>query len=172
MYVDVTGTMHVKGTDGVGASGTTSNIPMGVKEVLEEHKLNAVFATKYFTFYKDALVIRHSNDFLTSWSIGGIIFLNHNLDAYSYEYRANYLKHEYGHILQEKLIGIDDYILYIALPSALFNLISRGKNPVGKFIHENYYNPPWEYTADIIGNVDRQHAEYAFSAALAYFASF
>lgn len=98
--------------------------------------------------------------------------MNHNLDVGSYEYRKNYLNHEYGHILQERLMGSVGYLLKICLPSMLFNLISRGENSVGKFVQKNYYNLPWEYSADVLGSVKRQHTEQASGIAIAYFVLF
>ena len=151
LYVDITGMMHVKGTD---ACGTSS-----FDEVFE------VYSSEKYSYYKGVLVVRHNIDFLTSWSYGGIIFLNHNLDAKSYDYKKQYLNHEYGHILQEKRLGTIKYAFAVAVPSTVYNLLSRSSQT----LRENYYNMPWEYDADLRGKVDRTHKQWAFKAYFVYF---
>jgi RHS repeat-associated protein len=117
-----------------------------------------VYKSQYFSSYNGTLVIRHSISGLDSWSIGGIIFLNHNRDDYSYNYRQDLLNHEYGHILQEKELGTLKYFFAIAIPSVTFNLLSDYSD----FLKNNYYNMPWEYDADMRGGVSRpQHNKYA-----------
>ena len=63
---------------------------------------------------------------------------------------ANLLPHEWGHTRQFRLLGIGDYFNMIAIPSVITNLISRTR-PV------DYYNMPWEITADMFGGVSRSN---------------
>jgi len=52
------------------------------------------------------------------------------------------IRHEYGHTIQLKQLGIVKYALCIGIPS----LFEWGSDP-------EYYRRPWEITADIYGNV-------------------
>ena len=106
---------------------------------------NVALNSKVFSFYKGESVIRHSSNDLTSWQIFGNIFLNTSetkrpdgLDA---------LNHEFGHGIQEKLLGPMGYIFKIAIPSVIACIC----NP-NNFI---YYSLPWERTADFFGGVNR-----------------
>ena len=130
--------------------------------------VEVTYSSNYFSSYEDTLVIRHSSDLLTSWSIGGTIFLNHDLDDKTSAVKTNMLRHEYGHILQERKYGKTKYLLIVAVPSVTYNLISRGNEAASN----NYYNMPWEYDADIRGNVNRPHAEWAQPFSAVYFGVF
>lgn len=74
------------------------------------------------------------------------MFINSNLDV-SYLSRQT-VKHEYGHIVQEKILGFYSYVKKIAIPSiaGFFTLKDQSK----------YYLQPWERTADILGGVNRE----------------
>ena len=118
----------------------------------------SVYDSHYFAFYKGTLVLRHSSDFLTSWSIGGMIFLNRNNDKIKDDkWKTNLLKHEFGHILQERDLGVEKYITDVAIPSVIINLISRKS----KIIDKNYHNFAWEYDADIRGGASFNHSSWA-----------
>ena len=109
--------------------------------------------------YKGHLVIQHSSKHVTSWALGGVIFLNR-------EYKTETsLQHEYGHILQEQYLGAANYINYVFVPSALYNLFSRFNDN----LHNNYYNMPWEYDADIRGQAERNHDDWAEVLSELYF---
>lgn len=56
------------------------------------------------------------------------------------------IKHEYGHLVQEKKYGELFYIIYVAIPS----ITHRESDPI------KYYSYPWEYGADIYGGVQGQ----------------
>ncbi len=96
------------------------------------------------SFYRGMPVIRFSSDFLSSFQVGGIIFFEHGSSKKS-------LKHESGHGIQEAILGVPRYLIHIALPSVIANLIGRNNNKVNNF----YYNFPWEHTADWFGGVER-----------------
>ena len=119
-----------------------------------------VLNTEDYAFYKGALVVRHSSDFLTSWSLFGVIFLNRSV------HDGETLKHEYGHYLQEKQYGTVKYITAIFIPSTVYNGFSR-LSPV---LNYNYYNMPWEYDADKRGGVNREHASWTAEFAAGYYA--
>ena len=116
-----------------------------------------VYSSNFFSAYKGALVVRHSSDFLTSWSIFRTVFLNHNMDKKSLLKKKQALDHEYGHFLQEQEMGTVAYFFDVGIPSIIYNLISRSN----KVVRLNYYNMPWEYDADMRGGVIRKHAEWA-----------
>ena len=119
--------------------------------------IEAVFAAEYFAFYKGTPVIRINSSNGGSFAIMGFIFLNHSYDKYDYVTQEQLLNHEYGHILQQKELGHDKYIIAVAIPSVTFFSL-QGNND---WIVENYYNLPWEYDADIRGGVVRDHARWA-----------
>ena len=70
-------------------------------------------------------------------------------DDYQYdETGINTLKHEYGHKLHMDDIGVVNYLLTTAIPS----LIGAGLSNAG-IIDVDYYSLPWEYVANMYGNV-------------------
>ena len=96
------------------------------------------------SFYKGVPVFRH-NFFGSSASIFGMIFL-HRTDGDEYT-----IRHEWGHIAQAILMGQKQFLIYIALPSVITNIISR----YSKTVNDMYYSFPWERSADFLGGVDR-----------------
>lgn len=122
-----------------------------------------VYNAYFFSAYNGTLVIRHTSSFLTSWAIGETIFLNHSNDSLSS--RVDTLKHEFGHVLQEKSFGTLQYLFSVFIPSVTYNLLSRGSVSM----NANYYNMPWEYDADKRGNADRNHAWWAAGVSELYF---
>lgn len=59
------------------------------------------------------------------------------------------LRHEYGHTKQLDKLGIVKYTAFIFIPSAS----TDGLDP-------NYYNYPWEVTADKYGEVNSRNAKW------------
>lgn len=98
--------------------------------------------SQVLSFYKGRLVIRHS--FIDAYfAIGGTIFL------YSHTYYdTNDLNHEYGHTIQENLLG-PLYITSIDIPSVLYYTFGSGM----------YYSQPWEHSADMFGGANRGNYE-------------
>ena len=125
-----------------------------------------VLGAKFAAFYKGTLVIWHSIPLLTSWASCGVIFLNNNIRDSISSYQEQTLRHEYGHILQEKEMGSLMYGLTVFIPSVAGNVMYRidRDQPIG------YYDLPWEYDADIRGNVNREHSWTARYLANYYFA--
>ena len=124
--------------------------------------IDKVYHSNHFSSYNGTLVIRHSIDGLGSWAIFGTIFLSHDEDGLVDDgketERENTLKHEYGHILQEKEFGTGRYLFEIALPSVIFCALYNKSD----FIKNNYYNLPWEHDADRrMGIVREGHKAWA-----------
>ncbi len=96
-----------------------------------------VLRSHCFSAYKGVLVLRLN--IRRSFSFG-LIGLGRNVS--SLPYAEEELRHEYGHFLQLKKMGIVRYIMYIARPSV--KIWGKGY----------YYLQPWERDADIRAGVD------------------
>ena len=120
-----------------------------------------VLEAEHFAFYKGALVVYHSSEYLTSWAWGGVIFLNRD------SRNKTTLAHEYGHILREREYGTVKYTFSVFLPSSIYNIASRYNST----LYNNYYNMPWEYDAEVNGEVNRayNYAEWAPDIRECYF---
>lgn len=117
-----------------------------VKDIKNYDKANeseqTVFSASYFSCYKGTFVIKAN--FRSSFSFGFIALCTR-------QQNENTLKHEYGHRLQLKNIGLYRYIRDVAIPSVkAFNLNRKNK------LLFDYYGSPWESEADVLGGVDRQ----------------
>jgi len=97
----------------------------------------AVLEAENFAFYKGRLVIRTNGNRSGSF---GILFITRETN--SRPDAEDVIRHEYGHTIQLKQLGIVKYALCIGIPS----LFEWGSDP-------EYYRRPWEITADIYGNV-------------------
>ena len=99
----------------------------------------AVLEAEYFAFYKGQLVIKQNWAFTDGRSFSfGIMFLHEN------ENTGDIVKHEWGHYVQLWGLGLEGYIVNVAIPSVL----SDGLDPY-------YFSNPWERSADFFGGVDR-----------------
>ena len=78
----------------------------------------------------------------SSFAFGNTIFLQRGADE-------ELLKHEFGHIMQERFLGTPLYLLLIGLPSVLSFT----------FANDLHYRMPWERWADqlIRDNIDPDH---------------
>ena len=103
---------------------------------------NVVFDANYFSFYKGSLVIKHQTN-LSSFGVFGIIFLHVN------HTEEDDLNHEWGHNIQEKILGSPLYMIRIAIPSMIGCAL--------RYNDEEYFSFPWERSADFFGNVNRSH---------------
>lgn len=122
-----------------------------------------VLDAKVFAFYKGRLVVRHSVPETTSCAIFGTIFLNRS-ETSSNPASVQVLKHEYGHTVQESILGTRKYIEYVAIPS-----LRSASVP-----YRDYYSLPWERTADAFGGAHHDGGSYiyhsnSFEAAWKYF---
>ena len=94
-----------------------------------------VLKSNYFSWYKDYLVIR--TPFKRSGTFG-ILFIKETETA-------DGVKHERGHDTQLEALGWFNYLFAVAIPS------------VFKLGKEDYYDKPWEITADYLGGVERNY---------------
>lgn len=53
----------------------------------------------------------------------------------------------------------------VMIPSITANIVSR----TNLKMHQNYYNMPWEYDADVRGDVSRNHAPWTDTLSDSYF---
>ena len=118
---------------------------------------NKVLAAKYVSAYRGRLVIKRAGPKGRSFSLFAL-FISPKLEAGN-QYAINTVKHEYGHTLQLKRLGLPVYLKAIACPS-----MKSGLSGI------EYYSQPWEVTADILGGVEREHAEGAEEIGEAYLA--
>ena len=131
----------------VGVVGVTANLIAGASwsdlgedlKNLNPFNQDESVATKakIISYYKGALVIRHDIPNTASASILGTIFLNKNHS------NAQSLTHEWGHTIQELLLGPAAYIATIAIPSVISYYIASSDT--------DYYSLPWERTAEWFG---------------------
>ena len=98
-----------------------------------------VLDAEHFAFYRGQLVIRQD------WAIAdgrsgsfGIMFLHVS------ETDPTTVKHEWGHYVQLRQMGLFRYLINVAIPSRL-------SDPYDPY----YYSNPWERTADFWAGVDR-----------------
>lgn len=96
-----------------------------------------VLESNYFSSYKGVPVFRINYERSGSF---GAIFLS--MDADDRDYPEDEVRHEYGHTKQLEQLGVIKYALCIGLPSWQ------------KWGSDEYYDKPWEITADIYGEVE------------------
>ena len=124
-----------------------SQIAVGLAEDIINFDVNnqseeKVLASNYFSIYKGVPVVRVDGNRSGSF---GVIALTRETNT-----RINpedVVRHEYGHVVQMKQLGVFKYAIDIFLPSAL------------EYGGGDYYSRPWEITADIYGGVQsRKHS--------------
>ena len=123
---------------------------------------NLVLSSNKVSFYKGVPVIRYNGPNNSSLS-AGIIFLDKTYAD------VKTLNHEWGHNVQLWMLGGMNYFAFIMLPSLTGNLLSLMDNRVGRWLDENYYNLPWERSADFFGKVTGRHKAKTLPIALVYF---
>ena len=75
----------------------------------------------------------------------GVIFLGDNITS------KDTVRHEYGHTRQLKDMGLYLYIVDVAIPSVMGNLLDRSEK-----LPYDYYGSYWESGADELGGVIRR----------------
>ena len=100
---------------------------------------SAVLNSSYVSFYKGVPVFR-TDGFVGRYGTFLGIFLNRS------NYDTDTVRHEWGHVPQQMILGPVNFGLLFAIPSA--NQLST----------RPYYERPWEITADIMGGASRTHA--------------
>ena len=93
-------------------------------------------------FYKGSTVVRQ--DVLGTCSAFGTLWLN-NTDVDIID-----VKHEYGHSIQERMLG-PLYWTNVAIPSAAYYFYDKKITGTS----QAYYSTPWERVADFFGGVNR-----------------
>lgn len=115
------------------------------RELFNENE-EAVLYAEHYAFYKGALVIKIPAMGSNAFSAGVILM---GSDAIG----ASMVRHEYGHFVHLSQIGWDSYLVNVVFPS----LVGFWSNvPM-----DEYYSQPWEYIAEILGNVERTNYTYA-----------
>lgn len=105
---------------------------------------------KPLTTYKDAKVY--------TWVFGGGMSLGEHIFVDLKTYDANkkshsdYIKHEYGHTLQSKMLG-PLYLFVIGLPSLIWAGCFEDYRKKNKISYYDFYTEKW---ADKLGGVHRQ----------------
>ena len=118
--------------------------------------------SQYVSFYNGAPVIKHSHKSGCSFSFG-MIFLN------SKDNSVDTINHEWGHVAQLSTLSLGKYALGIVLPSVIGNIISNQNTKLGKWVDDNYYNLPWERSADFwLGANSGNHAKDSLEISLLY----
>ena len=113
---------------------------------------SVVLSTQKVSFYRGAMVIRADIGSRGGGASFGIILLD---DFYTYdETGIADLKHEYGHFVHMRQIGIPSYILTTAIPSGIGAIIADQKGTgIRKFVSDHYVSQPWERIAEHLGGV-------------------
>jgi hypothetical protein len=98
-----------------------------------------VLQSRKISYYKGASVFRTNMN--ASAGFGGIILLSNS--AKDDRYGISHLRHEYGHVVQSRLLGIGTFGIIIGIPS----MISIMTNP------RDHHNQWFEIWADQLGGV-------------------
>ena len=107
----------------------------------------AVLEAKYFAMYKGVPVIKLPIG-TNAFSLGYVIVLGDKVS------KTQSVRHEYGHSEHASRIGFVKYMRGAAIPSFISFWLGVD--------YENYYSLPWEYTADALGQVNRDKGEYVY----------
>lgn len=112
---------------------------------------SATLESKKVSFYKGVPVFKFEHEDLTSFSFIAI-FMN---DEYGND--EDDLNHEYGHSIQQMLLGPLSYGIFVAFPSAYYCFTGDYINHPNPLHDKMYYSKVWERTADWLGGVDRDN---------------
>jgi hypothetical protein len=122
----------------------------------EESVLNAKFAA----FYNGILFVK-----IPAENCGlsfGVVFLAGTFT--NREFGIQTVQHEFGHTVQLREYGFYPYLFGVGIPS----FINAQKQKAGK-LQVPYYSQPWEFEADLYGNVTgRTYEPWAVDAYLTY----
>jgi len=111
-----------------------------------------VLESNYFSSYKGVPVFRTNGN--RSGSFGAIFLTRETNQRNNPE---DVVRHEYGHTVQLRELGVINYTMCIMIPSWQM------------WGSKEYYTKPWEITADLYGRVQsRNHAESDFMYGFAY----
>ena len=119
-----------------------------------------VLDAQYIAFYKGIIVIKAPIEDAFSF---GIIVMETGATS------KNLVRHEYGHLVHLKQIGLPAYLLTAFIPSVIGYWSGVD--------YDDYYSQPWEFVADYFGGVNNRlasnkqpyaYAEWAPGAAACY----
>ena len=103
--------------------------------------------SKVLSFYKGSTVVRQ--DLIVTCSAFGTIW------AESSYVDETDIQHEFGHSVQERLLGVSYWVL-VVLPSAYYCEFGDYHSVLDDIMSDRmYYSKVWERTADWLGGVDR-----------------
>lgn len=95
----------------------------------------------------------HSDGYLTCFSLGEFQFYARR--ELTSPFWDETQRHETGHSVQSRIFG-PLYLILIAVPSVIWNGLSRMGNRAGIWFYRHYYDTPWEHGADVLGKVRRR----------------
>ena len=137
-----------------GESGRRKSLKVIQREIAYYNNTSeqVVLESEFISFYHGIPVLRIDGN---RSGFFGVIFLTRETNS-----RLNpedVIRHEYGHSIQFKQLGLINYALSIGIPS--WQNWGSG----------SYYSKPWEITADIYGGVQsRNHSQSKIDAGFAY----
>ena len=105
-----------------------------------------VVQSYYFSAYKGIVYIKVPGYFGLSF---GVVFIGDEVDA-------EIVKHEYGHTRQLFQMGAFSYLVNVAIPSVV-GYVLKANDVINETI---YYSLPWEYQANILGQVNDDEFKY------------
>ena len=132
-------------SDATVPSSSSSGFIDDIEDCLFNIDEQAVLDAEFFAFYKGISVIKIPNS-RDAFSCG-IIFVGNDVCD------PNTVKHEYGHYAHLLLVGIDNYVGRVVLPSVI--------GYASSVPYDVYYSQPWEYIAEILGGVNRNNYSYS-----------
>ncbi|MBQ6331499.1 MAG: RHS repeat-associated core domain-containing protein, partial [Clostridia bacterium] len=135
---------------------------LSFEEGEEQKAIDALIKGNCTVYYRGALLVAFSEPERGSFAVCGTIFVN----TY-YKFEPTDLKHEYGHIIQERRLGTIAYIKRVAIPSVIGFYASK----VSVWVKNNYYNLPVERSADFnagISNGERSHSWWSIPLAIIF----
>ena len=104
---------------------------------------NIMGTSRFDNNFKDSMVVWM--DPPASFSIAGVIVLDVDaLKSTGIQNIEDAKKHEYGHILQQRILG-QYYIPFVVIPSVLGGIVVNGANG---YTIDDYYKLPWEAWAN------------------------
>jgi len=130
------------------SSGNPGSIGRRIKEILGNTDEQVVLDSEFISFYKGVPVIKlpiGNNAFSFFF-----IFLGDDVDERIDKIET--VQHEYGHAVHLSLIGASTYLVHVFIPSVI------GFHWGGDEYHDNYYSHVYEYTAEVLGGVNRKYS--------------
>ena len=132
----------------------SSQAATSLREYVTNEDEQVVLDADYFAFYKGVPVIKLPIG--TDAFSFGVIFLGDEVGSLADSVSA--VRHEYGHSVHFSKIGPKKFLKYVAIPSLIGYWTDVD--------YYDYYSQPWEYTADMLGGVNRRDGKYPYSESI------